>query len=220
VTTRAPSILDGLSDSDRRAVLEHATRRRYCKGEVLFHAGDRGDTVHLIDKVHVAIRATTPDGDVATFMVLRPGDIFGEQALIDPEAIRLASAVALDAVETRTLSRDRFTDLRDTHPVVDRFLLDVMLATVRRLNGQLLEALYVAADPRVLRTVVWLARDYGGADEPVIVPLTQDDIASIAGAARATTNRVLRKAQADGLLLIARGRLEIPDLDRLTKCAR
>ncbi|MFV0308828.1 MAG: cyclic nucleotide-binding domain-containing protein [Desertimonas sp.] len=50
-----------------------AARRRFRRGEVVFHEGDPGDTVHLVDKGHVAVRVTTPVGDVATVRVVGPG---------------------------------------------------------------------------------------------------------------------------------------------------
>ena len=90
---------------NRERLLAEMRRRRFKRGEVVFHEGDPGDTLHLIEKGHVAIRATTPLGDVATFAVLGPGEVFGDQALLTPSAKRTASAVALEAAETRSLTR-------------------------------------------------------------------------------------------------------------------
>ena len=52
-------LLRGLADEDRRAVLARMGRRSYRKGDTLFHEGDPGDSLHLIDKGRVAIRAST-----------------------------------------------------------------------------------------------------------------------------------------------------------------
>ena len=43
-------LLAGLSDEDRRSVLARMTRRSFRKGETLFHEGDPGDSLHLIEK--------------------------------------------------------------------------------------------------------------------------------------------------------------------------
>src|SRR4051812_5777117 len=93
----ADSLLDRLAPDDRTRLLAAARRRRFRKGDTLFHEGDPGDALHLVEKGHVAIQTTTLLGDVATLNVLGPGDVFGEQALIAPEAVRTASAVALEA---------------------------------------------------------------------------------------------------------------------------
>ena len=105
-------------------MVRQMVRRSYRKNETLFHAGDPGSTLHVVEKGHVAIRVSTPSGDVATLTVLGPGNSFGEQALINESATRTASAVALDVVETRTLSRAEFERLRQSSPAVGRFLVE------------------------------------------------------------------------------------------------
>ncbi len=215
----SPSLFDGLGDDERQAVLAEARRNRFRKGEIVFHAGDPGDTLHLIERGHVAIRASTPRGDIATFAVLGPGEVFGELALLDPPTARSATAAALDVVTTRSMDRAQFQRLRATYDV-DRFLLAVMAATVRRVSEQLMEALYVPAETRVLRRVAYLADAYAGGAAPIAIPVTQDDVATLAGVARPTANRILRAVQEDGVLTIRRGCIEILDPAALAQRAR
>src|SRR5256885_8893412 len=87
-------LLRSLSEEDRRRVLSAARRRRFARREVLFHEGDPGDTLHLIDKGRVAIRITTPLGDTATVGVLGPGDVVGEMAVLEEGGGRAATATA------------------------------------------------------------------------------------------------------------------------------
>ena len=112
-------------------------RRSFRKGDTLFHEGEPGDSLHVIEKGHVAIRVSTRMGDVVTLTVLGAGASFGEQALLDPRAIRTASAITLDPVETRVLHRKDFDELRATVPVVERFLTHLLAAQVRRLSEHL-----------------------------------------------------------------------------------
>src|SRR5215208_3535074 len=126
-----------LSEEDRQAVLAKARRRKFAPREVVFHEGDPGDTLHLIAKGHVAVRVTTPMGDVATLRILGPPDFFGELAVISP-APRNATVVALDATETLSLHRADVDELRVQHPEVDTLVLEGAVAEVRRLSIQLL----------------------------------------------------------------------------------
>jgi CRP/FNR family cyclic AMP-dependent transcriptional regulator len=213
-------LLGRLSEDDRRTVLQSTRRRRYARGEVVFHEGDLGDALHLIAKGHVAVRATTPLGDVSTFTVLGPGEVFGENALIAPDARRTGTVVALEAVETQSLSSDQFGTLRRAHPEIDRFLVEVLAAQVRRLSTRLQEALFVAAETRVLRRLVELGASYRSGDGAVVIPLTQDDIASLAGTSRPTANRVLKAAEDDEILSVRRGRIEVIDPVALERRAR
>jgi len=53
-----------------------------------------------------------------------------------------------------------------------------------------------------------------------VIPLTQEDIAQLAGTTRPTANRVIRAAEAAGMVRLGRGKVEIVDADGLRKRAR
>jgi len=219
-----PGLLGQLSDDDARILLSRMVHRSFRRGETLFHEGDPGDTIHVIETGHVAIRSSTPDGDVVTLAVLGPTTSFGEQALLSTDATRTASAVALDAVETRSMHRTEFERLRATTPAVERFLVQVLAADVRRLSAQLLEALYVPADKRVIRRLAAVADLYtadGTSDRPPVeVPLKQDDLAFMAGTTRPTANRALKQLEAGGVIALARGHVVVLDLSALRRLGR
>lgn len=207
-------------------MLSATHRRRFARREVLFHEGDPGDTVHLLDRGRVAVRITTPLGDVATVRVRGPGTVIGELALLggpsDVLPRRTATVVALEKAETLSLHRDQFMELRTSHPSVDAFLVNVLAEEVSRLSGLLVEALYVPVDTRVLRRLVALAADYAEGESAVgaEVPLTQEDLASLAGTSRATVNRVVGEAEKAGLVEVRRGRIIVLDPYALAARAR
>lgn len=209
------ALLASLTDEDRRTVLATGRRRRFAPGEVIVHEGDPGDAFHLIAKGRVGVRVTTPGGSVVLVNVHGKGHAFGEQALIDPTARRSATISALEPTETLAFSADAFEGLRRQHPGVDRLLVEVLSAEVRRLTNRLAEALYETAETRVLRRLLDLDGIYGGT-----IPLTQDSLASMAGTTRPTANGVLRGLVADGILRLARGRLEVLDRAALERRAR
>jgi CRP/FNR family cyclic AMP-dependent transcriptional regulator len=209
------TLLSVVDQEASRWIRSVAQRRSFKRGEVIFHEGDPGDSVHFIAAGHVSIRMITPVGDVATLVVLGPHEFFGEQALLSAGHRRTATASAVEYAETLSLRRERFDELRRSQPAVDRFLIDMLAAQVRRLSGQLQEALYAPAEMRVLRRLSDMAKSYAASAGPTVIPLTQDDIAHMAGTSRPTTNRVLKAAEADGLVVVARGRIEVADIEQL-----
>jgi CRP/FNR family transcriptional regulator, cyclic AMP receptor protein len=211
-------MLDQLDCDERRALLASMHRKRFAKGEVLFHEGDPGDTLHLIVKGHVSVRVTTPRGDNAILRMLGPGSLIGEYAAIAP-APRSATVTALDPAETMTLHRDEFARLRAERPSIEHFLLAAAITEVRRLSTALLEALYLPVEQRVLRRLLEIVELYG-ADDGHVVPIGQADLAGLTGVARQTTNRVLASLQSSGALRLRRGSIEILDLDALRRRAR
>src|SRR5947208_1445669 len=119
-------LLRSLPEEDRRRVLAAARRRRFARREVLFHEGDPGDTLHLIDKGRVAIRITTPLGDVATVGVLGRGDVVGEMAILEEGGRRGATVMALEATETLSVrSEEHTSELQSPDHLVCRLLLDL-----------------------------------------------------------------------------------------------
>jgi CRP-like cAMP-binding protein len=198
-------LLSRLSEEERRSLVAIARRRRFKRREVIFHDGDPGDALHVVSRGHVAI----PLGDVATLRVLAPGEFFGELALI-ADAPRRGSAVAIDEVETMSMHREQLDMLRESHPWVDRMLVEALANEVRRLSTRLVEALYAPVEQRVWHRLVELTAMFGRPDaESVTIPLTQDELAQVAGTTRPTVNRVLRAAKEDGVVRLSRGRLEV-----------
>jgi CRP-like cAMP-binding protein len=214
-------LLDGLADTEVQALLSIARRRRFARGEVVFHEQDPAETLHLIDKGRFVVRVGTPLGDTAILAVLGPGDMFGELSLLgDADARRSATVAALEAGETRSVHRLDFERLRATHPESANVLISILAGQVRRLSRHLLEALYVPADKRVLRRLLEVGRLYGGGDGPAVVPLTQEDLAGLAGTSRATVNRVLREEEARGTVKLGRGRTTLLDEDTIARRGR
>jgi len=213
-------LLGPLAEAERREVLAAARRRHFARGEVVFHEGDPGDTLHLIAKGHVAVRIATPLGDMALLRVLGQGEYFGELAIVAP-APRSATIICLDPVETLAIHRDRFEELRVKHPAVEEIVTHALVAEVRRLSSRLIEALYLPVDCRVWRRVAELAGLYGPAvDGAVVIPLTQDDVAHLAGTTRPSANKVLRHGEERGVLRIGRARIEVLDVAAVAHLAR
>ena len=213
------SSLSALAGLDEVALRASCRRRRFARGEVIFHEGDPAGALHLLDRGRVMVRLTTPLGDVATVDVLQPGDAFGEQSLVDGVGERTATVTALEKVETLSLDGASFAALRETHRGVDRFLLMVFAARLRVTSQQLLEALYVPADVRVLRCVCRLATVFSP-DGVGDIRMTQQQIASMTGVDRSTVNRVLAEAQRQGVVRIERGRIGILEPAALRRLAQ
>ncbi len=213
-------LLEGLDDATRRVVLASTRRRRFARGEVVFHEADLADAVHFVAEGRLAARRATKDGDSVTFAILGPGDAFGEMAMLSPEPRRTSTVVALEPAVTLSLGFADFDRLRSAHPAVERLLVEMLAERVRRLSDHLVDALHLSTDERIVRRLLEVCERYGGPNSGrVVVPLTQDAIGDLAGAARPTTNRVLRRLEADGILALHRGSIEVLDRAALTRRA-
>jgi CRP-like cAMP-binding protein len=205
------SLLDELEGVERSELVAAARRRRFRRNEIIFHEGDPGGSLHVVVKGHVAIRITSRLGDVVTLNVLGPGQAFGELALLNEDATRTASAVSLDPSETLSWDRATVQRFRERSADFDRFFIEVLAEAVQRLSRQLMEAYHLSVEQRVLARLSGLAELFRPGEEVVAIPVTQEDLASIAGTTRPTVNRVLKEAEAKGLVVLSRGRIEVVD---------
>jgi CRP-like cAMP-binding protein len=214
-------LLEGVPAEDVRQLLQLARRRRFRRGEVVFHRDDPADSMHLVVRGRFAIRVMTPLGEQATIAVRGPGDSFGEMALVTKGGKRSATVEALEEAETFCVYEGDFHRLRREQPQVNEFVIGFLTNEVRVLNERLLEALYVPVERRVLRRLNELACLYGpAADGRVEIPLTQEELAGLAGSSRATVNAVLRDAERRGLIELRRGKTVILERDELARRAR
>jgi CRP-like cAMP-binding protein len=208
-------VLASLPLEVRRGLVARLRRQTYLRDEVIFHQGDPADTLHLIAAGHVCVRVTQRGGEFITVAIFGPGDAFGESALVGSPHARGATVVALERCETLSLGRDEFYRIRTSYPGVDRFLAELLSARVERLNNYLLETLYVPAERRVLRRLLDLCGLYTGDDQGIVIPVTQEMLASLAGTTRPTANQVLRRLVASDIVAIRRSQIVVLDRQSL-----
>jgi len=213
-------LFEGLAAEDVRRVIQAARRRRFTRNEVLFHAEDPADTLHLIASGKVAVSHSTALGRTVTVAILGPGEAVGEMALLDIEPKRTATVTAIEPTETMALHRSDFEALRREHPSVTDVLVGILVARVRELSERLTEALFVGADVRVRRRLLSLAEHFRDGPGAPVIPLGQEELAELAGTTRATVNRVLRDEQERGTVRLGRSKVTLVDTDGLAKRAR
>jgi CRP/FNR family transcriptional regulator, cyclic AMP receptor protein len=210
--------MHGVPEAEIRRLLSIARRRHFSRDEVVFHREDPADSLHLVSKGRFAIRIMTPLGDTVTVGIRGPGDSFGEMALVAEGRKRSATVEALEEADTFAVYVGEFQRLCKEHPSVSQVLIGVLAEELDRQNELLLEALYVPVERRVLRRLAELSVLYAGRDS--VIPLTQEQLAEMAGTSRATVNRVLREEQARGTVELRRGRTAVLDADAIARRAR
>jgi CRP-like cAMP-binding protein len=216
VTFVAPtSALNQLSADDRQRVIDSARIRRFGRNDIVFHAGAPAAGLHLIIEGHFAVQASTPSGDTVTLAVLGPNESFGDHTVFTGASVRAATVKSLDTSTTYELARADVARLRDERPAIDRLLVDLLVRQVNDMSERLIEALFASSQARVLLRLLALAARYPNAD----IPISQADLAELAGVGRSTTNRTLRDAEAAGLVALRRSTISVLDVDGLRRRA-
>lgn len=113
VLQRSP-LFSGLSPEALRDVATRLRPRNVRAGEVLFRAGEKGDSFFLVAAGRVRISVPAPRGE-QVINQFGPGEWFGEMSLITGEP-RSATAVAATDSTLATLSREDFQAILARNP--------------------------------------------------------------------------------------------------------
>jgi uncharacterized membrane protein len=137
-----PASLEGveffelLGGEDRRALAEVVDLVRLGEGETLFRAGEPGESLYLVRTGEVELSIQDNVGQKITLDTARPGDFFGEIALLD-SGPRTATAVALAAAELIELDRDDLLLLFQRKPDAALHMLAAMGRMTRKADALL-----------------------------------------------------------------------------------
>jgi CRP/FNR family cyclic AMP-dependent transcriptional regulator len=219
----AVPLFAGLDEEGVAGLVRGMRVRRFRRGETVFHLGDPGDALFIVMSGSIKIVLPADSGDEAILATLRPGDFFGELALLDG-APRSATAVAIESSETYVLARDRFRELISTEPVMREAVLATLAAEVRRLTHHVEELHFLDITGRLASRLARLASEPGStrlADGGIRLagPLTQGDLAAMIGCTRQSVNKLLGMFTDDGLIRLEKDRIVVLDLEGLGRNA-
>ncbi len=104
-------------------------------GQVLFHEGDDGDDMYIIQSGRVAIKKKVKDSDT-TLAVLEKGDFFGEMAILE-RMPRSATAEVVEQGDLIVISGEMFGDMIKANPEIAVRMLRKQSIRLRETNRQL-----------------------------------------------------------------------------------
>lgn len=213
---RSP-LFQGILPEELERLAHGMVSRRYRRNEVIFHEGDPGESLHVVVAGRVKITRESMEGDEAIVAIIGPGDTFGELVLLDG-AVRSATATAIEATETLTMTRAAFSSLVDASDPFRWQLLGGIAHRLRRLTDQLAEVHFLDLTGRLALQLTRLAEETAPGRETDIelrATLTQSDLAAMVGGTRQRVNQILGDFAAEGLVAHDGGRLIVRDLERL-----
>lgn len=158
----------------------------------LIRQGAPGDGLWLVGSGALRVGAVSHAGRELVLDVLGPGEVAGELPGVS------------SPVGVRALRPSRLT------PVSDRAAADLLTARAHRAAALAADLAWLSVRMRVARRLEDLAERFGRPVEGgrlILLPLTQDEVAALAGTTRESANRAVRRLVADGSIRVAaRGR--------------
>jgi uncharacterized membrane protein len=126
-------IFKRLEPHELEHLAEEVDQVNFKAGETIFNEHDRGDSLYVVETGGVRIWVFDEDVKEVTLAELKPGDFFGELAVLD-RGERSSSATAIVDTHLHRLSSDDFQKFLMEHPDVSIDVICEIAARMRQTN--------------------------------------------------------------------------------------
>ena len=204
-----------LPAADQQALLQCAELLRLRPGEMLFRQGDALGGFYGLLGGSLKISSLREDGREAIFVLLEPGNWFGEISLLDGQP-RTHDATALVASEVLVVPQAAFA-AQMQGAAFAAAIAGLLAGRIRSLYGMVEDAALRSTRVRVARRLLMLARGDAtlAADARTSVPVSQEALAMMLGITRQTLSGELKALVALGAIALRYRRIEIVSAARL-----
>jgi CRP-like cAMP-binding protein len=210
-----------LPHEEQRVLWSLGRDREYPPGATLCVEGDPATHVFILLHGWVKVLSAADDGRDPILALRGAGDIVGEVAG-QTTGRRNATMQAVVAVRALIVGYDRFGSFLDAHPGGSRAYRHVLTYRWRDAEAMLRIHAVTNGAQRLAGLLLGLAERLGGQTEGVIeiaLPLSQDELASLAGTSRATVARALNGWRKRGFIRTGQRRITLTDVPGLRTAA-
>jgi CRP/FNR family cyclic AMP-dependent transcriptional regulator len=198
---RTVSIFFGLDDAALTMISKLIEKRHYGHGSTVIHQGDIGNSIYIVAKGRLKAMIKGPDSREKTLRLFEMGSYFGELAIFAKKP-RTSFVKAMSKCELLMINKRPFLRALDQHPVIAKNLLHDICNSVADTNEQLADSYFVEADKRIIKSLVYLAKNAPLNDkgQRTIKNLPITEIAAITGTTRPTASRIINNLKRESYI--------------------
>jgi len=194
-----------LTVADLRRLGELLHRKTFPAGKSLMTVDQTGEVVYFILSGAVKVHIEQEDGSDVSISILGPGEIIGEMSALD-QTNRSASVITIEKTTLLWVDRETFRRYVMAIPALAADLACTISSRLRSANEQIQSLATVEVETRIARRIIAFAERYGqqlpNGDLLIPIRLTQTDIATLVGASREHTNKILVSYKERGYLSV------------------
>ncbi|MFI8582345.1 Crp/Fnr family transcriptional regulator [Ectopseudomonas khazarica] len=201
-----------------QTLLEMARVQHLDAGQRLFRRGDRPSGLYAVVEGAVRVGAIGENGKEALLTLVEPPYWFGEISLFDGLP-RTHDAFAESASTLLLLPQAELLALLERQPQHWRDFALLMSHKLRLAFIALEDMSLLPAAPRLARRLLLIAENYGESEPRRVLHLAQEQLALMLSLSRQTTNQILKELEAQGVVRLTYGEIEILDVEHLRRAA-
>jgi len=218
---RAGRWFRGLAPELQDALVAMSHVREVVAREVIFSRGAPCTGMFAVLQGKLRACGTDAEGKEAILAIVEPPGWVGEIAVVDGIP-RTHDLVAESDSLVAHVPLDPLLALLDAEPRYWRDVAGLLTAKLRLAFVAIEDSALSSIGERVARRLVMIADGYGQWTDRTypLIEVSQETLATMVSSSRQTVNQVLRKLEADGVLRLTYGGVEVLDLEGLRAAAR
>ena len=186
------------------AISRHIFEKAASREEIIILEGEPADALYFVVSGAVKILKTSADGKEQILEIVLPGASFNDVAAL-VSGLNHASAQAMGPVVLYGLPGRHLELILKEHPQVTRNVIRVLSDQILHLTSLVEDLSFRTVISRTAKILL----DYATADVTTERPLTQREMAAIAGTVREVIGRSLKHMEDRGIISIERHRIII-----------
>jgi len=200
-------------DEDQRERLLATYGKRFRNGEAVFRQGDPAEEIYVLQegRVRLVKQVRRVERNV---VVVRPGDVFGETALLGLGE-RPCSAVALTDCTVLSFEVSTFDVLVRSQSELALRLMRQLVRRVRDAEDQVENMLLRDGQSRIINVLLKLASEQPLIEGSVRLDVSPIDLSARAGVDVDTVKRGVHELREGEYIRVSDEQLEIPSIDAL-----
>lgn len=205
-----------LSGADLARVEADTICRDVAAGTLVCRKGEPVEAwIGIVDGL-VKMANVSVDGKPTSFVGVGTGGWFGEGSLLKDEPRRY-DIIALRASTVAYMPRATFLWLLDTSMPFNRFLLTQLNERLGQFIGMVEHDRLLGPDARLARCLAAMFNPHLYPGIGPTLPISQEELAQLAGLSRQRANQALQRLEQVGLLRIEYGGITVTDLEGLRR---
>ena len=208
-------IFNHLTKEQMDEVMEVVRGVSFKKGEMIYRADDKSDSLYIVNRGQVKIYRLSESGKEQLVRILNPGDFTGELALFK-QSVHEAYAEAVVNSEICMIRREDLQRLLLQYPTISLKILQEFSNRLATSEKQTTSVATEKVDTRIALFLVECIAEKNGNEAAIELPMSRKDLASYLGTTPETVSRKLAEFEDAGLIKQSGQRtMKLLDIDGL-----
>ncbi|WP_044173046.1 response regulator [Flectobacillus major] len=215
VVATNPFFRDNALNTGLLSLLDEKKMHVFKKKGVVYAEGDDATRLYYIKSGKVKAFRQNSEGKELVTGLYHAGGFFGHNALLH-QLLYQETVVALEETQVLYISKDEFLRILATNAEVATSFIKFLSKQLLEKEQQLLGLAYNSLRKRVAEALILYAEHINeGSDEDIVVQISREDLATVAGTATESLIRTLSDFKQEGLIDIMSGKVVILDLKKI-----